>query len=71
MGPCQTYRLLSAQNGGQANIGCTKRDLQNYGHDIAEIIKDADAQTIIDAMKKRTMHYLVRFGRTNGYSRPF
>lgn len=53
MGPCETYRFLTAQKGGQAYIGCTKHDLQNYCRDISEIIKDADAQTIIDAMKSK------------------
>ncbi|XBI96535.1 hypothetical protein VPH35_032805 [Triticum aestivum] len=53
MGPCQTYRFMTAQKGGPENIGCTKCDLQNYCRDISEIIKDADAQTIIDAMRSK------------------
>jgi hypothetical protein len=44
---------MTAQKDGPDKVGCTKRDLQNFWRDFNEIIKDADAQTMIDAMKSK------------------
>jgi hypothetical protein len=52
LGTSATYRMLTVER-GPGQIGCLKRDLQNYYRDFKEIIKDSDAQTIIGAMKSK------------------
>ena len=48
IGTSQAYRLLRVSEGGFENVGCTKRDLQNYFSDLRKKIKDADAQMFVE-----------------------
>ena len=47
IGTSQAYRLLHVSDGGFQNVGCTKRDLQNYYRDLRKKIKNADAQMFV------------------------
>ncbi|XP_037468064.1 protein FAR1-RELATED SEQUENCE 5-like [Triticum dicoccoides] len=53
LGTSKTFRLLSIEKGGQGNIGCTKRDLQNCQRDFKAAIKGADGQLIVDIMENK------------------
>ena len=53
IGTSQAYRLLHVSEGGFENVGCTKRDLQNYYRDLRIKIKDADAQMWHNLSKRR------------------
>jgi len=52
-GTTQAYRLLHVSEGGFENVGCTKRDLQNYFSDLRKKIKDADAQMFVEQLDER------------------
>jgi hypothetical protein len=39
--------------GGYQNVGCRKRDLQNYSRDLKILIKDSDAQIFIDNFRRK------------------
>ncbi|XP_058783612.1 protein FAR1-RELATED SEQUENCE 5-like [Vicia villosa] len=58
VGTSKVYQLLKEQVGSYDNIGCTKRDIQNYSRNLKELIKDSDAHIFIDNFrrKKETSH---------------
>ena len=45
--------MLSVEKGGPANLGCTKKDVQNYERDCRKVISASDAQILIDIMKEK------------------
>ncbi|BAF25223.1 Os09g0446400 [Oryza sativa Japonica Group] len=53
IGTSQAYRLLHVSEGGFENVGCTKRDLQNYYRDLRTKIKDADAQIFVAQLERK------------------
>jgi hypothetical protein len=53
IGTSQAYRLLHVSEGGCENVGCTKRDLQNYYRDLRNKIKDADAQMFVAQLQRK------------------
>jgi len=53
IGTSQAYRLLHVREGGFENVGCTKRDLQNYFSDLRTKIKDADAQMFVAQLERK------------------
>ncbi|CAO2206294.1 unnamed protein product [Urochloa humidicola] len=53
IGTSQAYRLLHVSEGGCKNVGCTKRDLQNYYRDLRNKIKDADAQMFVAQLERK------------------
>ena len=53
IGTSQAYRLLHVSEGGFENVGCTKRDLQNYFSDLRKKIKDADAQIFVGQLERK------------------
>ncbi|CAO2046822.1 unnamed protein product [Urochloa humidicola] len=53
IGTSQAYRLLHISEGGFENVGCTKRDLQNYYRDLRTKIKDADAQMFVAQLERK------------------
>jgi hypothetical protein len=53
IGTSQAYRILQVNDGGFNNIGCTKRDLQNYYRGLREKIKDADAQLFVAQLERK------------------
>ena len=53
IGTSQAYRLLHVSEGGFENVGCTKRDLQNYYRDLRIKIKDADAQMFVAQLERK------------------
>ncbi|XBJ23026.1 hypothetical protein VPH35_001293 [Triticum aestivum] len=50
---CQAYRLLHVSEGGFANAGCMKRDLQNYYRDLRLKIRNADAQMFVAQLGRK------------------
>jgi hypothetical protein len=52
IGTSQAYRLLQVSDGFD-NIGCMKRDLQNYYRGLREKIKNADAQLFVAQMERK------------------
>jgi hypothetical protein len=52
IGTSQAYRLLQVSDGFD-NIGCMKRDLQNYYQGLREKIKNADAQLFVAQMERK------------------
>ncbi|XP_039822578.1 protein FAR1-RELATED SEQUENCE 5-like [Panicum virgatum] len=53
IGTSQAYRLLHVSEGGFENVGCTKRDLQNYYRDLRTKIKDVDAQIFVAQLERK------------------
>jgi hypothetical protein len=53
VGTSQAYRILQISDGGFNNIGCTKRDLQNYYGGFREKIKNADAQLFVAQLERK------------------
>ncbi|XP_039818546.1 protein FAR1-RELATED SEQUENCE 5-like [Panicum virgatum] len=53
IGTSQAYRLLHVSEGGFENVGCTKRDLQNYYRDLRTKIKDAGAQMFVVQLERK------------------
>ncbi|XP_024314636.1 protein FAR1-RELATED SEQUENCE 5-like [Brachypodium distachyon] len=53
IGTCQAYRLLQVSEGGFSNVGCTKRDLQNYYRDLKYKIRNADAQMFVSQLARK------------------
>ncbi|XP_010227160.1 protein FAR1-RELATED SEQUENCE 5-like [Brachypodium distachyon] len=53
IGTCQAYRLLQVSEGGFSNVGCTKRDLQNYYRDLRYKIRNADAQMFVSQLARK------------------
>ena len=53
IGTSQSYRLLHVSSGGFENVGCTKRDLQNYYRDLRTKIKDVDAQIFVAQLERK------------------
>ncbi|XP_062182184.1 protein FAR1-RELATED SEQUENCE 5-like [Phragmites australis] len=53
IGTSQAYRLLQVSEGGFENVGCTKRDLQNYYRDLRYKIKNADAQMFVAQLARK------------------
>jgi hypothetical protein len=47
IGTSMAFRLLQVSDGGPENVGCTRRDLQNYCRDLRSKIKDADVQMFV------------------------
>jgi hypothetical protein len=52
IGTSQAFRLLQVSDGFD-NIGCMKRDLQNYYRGLRERIKDADAELFVAQMERK------------------
>jgi hypothetical protein len=52
IGTSQAYRLLQVSDKFD-NIGCMKRDLQNYYRGLREKIKNADAQLFVAQMERK------------------
>lgn len=52
-GTSVAYRLLSVEMGGHENIGCTKKDAQNYDRDCKKAFSHGDEQILIDIMKDK------------------
>jgi hypothetical protein len=48
----QAFRLLQVSDGFE-NIGCMKRDLQNYYHGLRDKIKNADAQLFVAQLERK------------------
>jgi hypothetical protein len=53
IGTSQAFRILQVSDGGFNNIGCTKRDLQNYYRGLREKIKNADAQLFVAQLERK------------------
>jgi hypothetical protein len=53
IGTSQAFRILQVSDGRFNNIGCTKRDLQNYYRGLREKIKDADAQLFVAQLERK------------------
>ena len=53
IGTSQAYRLLHVSSGGFENVGCTKRDLQNYYCDFRTKMKDADGQMFVAQFEQK------------------
>ena len=53
IGTSAAIRMLSVEKGGPANLGCTKKDVQNYERDCRKVISASDAQILIDIMKEK------------------
>ena len=53
VGTSQAYRILQVNDGGFNNIGCTKRDLQNYYRGLRDKIKDVDAQLFVAQLERK------------------
>jgi hypothetical protein len=49
----QPYRLLQVSDDGFENIGCMKRDLQNYYCGIRDKIKNTDAQLFVAQLERK------------------
>ena len=52
VGTSQAYRLLQVSDGFD-NIGCMKRDLQNYYRGLREKIKNADAKLFVAQLERK------------------
>lgn len=50
IGTSQAFRLLHVSAGGFENVGCTKRDLQNYYCEFKNKINNCDAQMFVDQL---------------------
>ena len=48
IGTSKAFNLMKEQLGGLANVGCVKRDLQNFHRDLKALIKNSDAQMFIE-----------------------
>ena len=48
IGTSGAYRYLRISEGGFENVGCTRRDLQNYHKELRSCIKSSDAQMFVD-----------------------
>ena len=53
IGTSQAYRLLHVIEGGFENVGCTKRDMQNYYRDLRIKIKDADVEMFVAQLERK------------------
>jgi hypothetical protein len=53
VGTSQAYRILQVSDGGFNNIGCMKRDLQNYYRGLREKIKNADAKLFVAQLERK------------------
>jgi hypothetical protein len=53
IGTSMAFRLLQVSDGGCQNVGCTRRDLQNYYRDLRIKIKDADAQMFVGQLARK------------------
>lgn len=53
IGTSQAYRLLQVSEGGIPNVGCMKRDLQNYYRDLRCKIRNADAQMFVAQLGRK------------------
>jgi hypothetical protein len=53
VGTSQAYRIMQVSDGGFNNIGCTKRDLQNYYQELREKIKNANAQLFVAQLERK------------------
>jgi hypothetical protein len=53
IGTSQAYRLLQVSDSGFKNIGCMKKDFQNYYRWLRDIIKNADAQLFIAQLERK------------------
>jgi hypothetical protein len=53
IGTSQTYRLLQVSDDGFENIGCMKRDFQNYYQGLRYKIKNAGAQLFIAPLERK------------------
>nr|XP_020162660.3 protein FAR1-RELATED SEQUENCE 5-like [Aegilops tauschii subsp. strangulata] len=53
LAPLRAYRLLQVSEGGISNVGCMKRDLQNYYNDLRDKIRNADAQMFVAQLARK------------------
>jgi hypothetical protein len=53
IGTSQAYRLLQVSEGGIPNVGCMKRDLQNYYRDLRCKIRNADAEMLVAQLARK------------------
>ncbi|KAL6849990.1 hypothetical protein ACP4OV_020617 [Aristida adscensionis] len=53
IGTSLPYRYLRVNEGGFENVGCTKKDLQNYHGSLRALIKTHDAQMFVDNLAKK------------------
>jgi hypothetical protein len=53
VGTSKSYELMKEQVGSYENIGCTKRDIQNYSRDLKELVKDSDAHIFLDNFRRK------------------
>lgn len=53
IGPIVGYRVLTKLHGGHENVGATAVDCKNYHRDVIAYIGKADAQMVVDMLKKK------------------
>lgn len=53
IGTSLAYRYLRVSDGGFQNVGCTRRDLQNYHASLRSSIKCSDAQVFVDNLTRK------------------
>ena len=53
MGPVKSYKLLKEMVGGHCHVGAMKNDFKNFKRDIMTYINEADAQMVINRLKKK------------------
>jgi len=60
IGTSKAFNSMKQQLGGLANVGCVKRDLQNFHRDLKALIKNSDAHR--DENKKSLFLLCIRNG---------
>lgn len=55
IGTSAAYRFLRVGLGGFKNVGCTKRDLQNFHRTLRCLIKSSDAQMFVDQLARKNL----------------
>jgi hypothetical protein len=53
IGTSMAFQLLQVSDRGAQNVGCTRRDLQNYYRDLRSKIKDGDAQMFVGQLERK------------------
>jgi hypothetical protein len=53
IGTSMAFRILQVSDGGAENVGCTRRDLQNYYRDLRSKIKDVDAHMFVGQLEQK------------------
>jgi len=52
IGTSKAYNIMKEQIGGLGNVGCMKRDLQNFHRDLKALIGNSDAQMFIENFRR-------------------